>query len=133
MRIFSMFKKKTLILMIFNDFNNCMVLGPRFPGDMGPSCFRDVLKSCFMVWEPSRSVRMMFRSPGNPLINLFHLLFNSKCHFFKVNFLSNCLLNCLLHCLLNCLLNCLLYSCVPRNKPFNLVALSLSENTRSRI
>ena len=61
-----------------------------------------------MVWDLSRSVPMVFRSPGNTLINLFHLLFNSKCHFFKII----CLLNCLLYCLFYCLLYCLLYCCV---------------------
>ena len=44
-----------------------------------------------MVWDLSRSVPMVFRSPGNPLINLFHLLFNSKYHFSTVCFLLNCL------------------------------------------
>ena len=78
--------KKTLIFMIFNDFNNFMVLGPRFSGVMGPSIFRDFLEFCFMVWDLSRSVPKVFRTPGNPLINLFRLLFNSKCHFFKVSF-----------------------------------------------
>ncbi len=34
-----------------------------------------------MVWDLSRSVPMVFRSPGNTLINLFHFIFNSKCHF----------------------------------------------------
>ena len=29
-----------------------------------------------MVWDLSSSVPGVFRSPGNPLINLFHLLFN---------------------------------------------------------
>ena len=85
MRIFSMFKK-TLIFIIFNDFNNFLVLGPRPLGPMGPSIFLDFLNFCFMVWDLSRSVPRLFRSPGNPLINLFHVLFNSKCHFFKVIF-----------------------------------------------
>ena len=67
---------QTLIFMIFNDFNNFMVLGPRFPGVMGPSVVLHLLKMCFMVWDLSRSVLRVFRSPGNPLINLFHLLFN---------------------------------------------------------
>ena len=40
-----------------------------------------------MVWDLSRSVPMMFRTPGNPLIHLFHFIFNSKCHFWKVRFL----------------------------------------------
>ena len=32
--------EKNMIVMIFNDFNNFMVLGPRFLGFMGPSIFR---------------------------------------------------------------------------------------------
>ena len=85
MRSFSMLKK-TMTFMIFNDFNNFMVLGPRPLGPMGPSMFRDFLKMCFMVWDLSRSVRMVFRSPGNTLIKLFHFIFNSKCNFSKVSF-----------------------------------------------
>ena len=69
-------EKKTMIVMIFNDFNNFMVLGPRFPGVMGPSIFRVFLKICFMVWDLSRSVPEAFRTPGKPLINLFHSIFN---------------------------------------------------------
>ena len=62
--------------MIFNDFDNFMVLCPRFPGVMGPSIFRDFLKICFMVWDLSRSVPRVFRSPVNLLINLFHFIVN---------------------------------------------------------
>ncbi len=69
--------------MIFYDFNNFMVLGPRFPGVMGPSVFGAFLKNIFMVWDLSRSVPKVFRTPGNPLIKLFHFIFNSKCRFFK--------------------------------------------------
>ena len=47
--------------------------GPR--GPWAP-IFQVVLKMYFMVWDLSRSVRMVFRSPGNPLIKLFHLLFD---------------------------------------------------------
>ncbi len=64
--------------------NNFMVLGPRPLGPMGPFVFLHFLKICFMVWDLSRSVPMVFRSPGNPLIKLFHLSFNSKCHVLKV-------------------------------------------------
>ena len=39
-----------------------------------------------MVWDLSRSVPGVFRTPGNPLIKLFCFTFNSKCHFFKVSF-----------------------------------------------
>ena len=46
--------------------------------------FLKILKVCRMAQDLSKSVPMVFRSPGNPLIKLFHLLFNSKCHFFKV-------------------------------------------------
>ena len=56
--------------------------------------FRHFLKFCFMVWDLSRSVFRVFRSPGNPLINLFDFICNKKC---------------LLYCLVNCLLYCLLY------------------------
>ena len=66
-----------------------------------------------MVWDLSRSVPGVFRSPGKPLIKLFHLLLNLKCHFPKVSFLLNCLLYCLLYCLLNCLLYCLLDCLLP--------------------
>ena len=48
--------------------------------------FGDFLRIQFMVWDLSRSVPMVFRSPGNPLINLFHFIFNSNCHFSKVSF-----------------------------------------------
>ena len=34
----------------------------------------------------SKSVPMVFRSPGNPLIHLFRVILNSKCHFLKVSF-----------------------------------------------
>ena len=34
-----------------------------------------------MVWDLSRSVPTVFRSPGNPLIKLFHLKLNLKCNF----------------------------------------------------
>ena len=61
--------------MISNAFNDFMVLGPRFPGVMGPSIFRDFLKICFIVWDLSRSVSRVFRSPGDPLINLFDFIF----------------------------------------------------------
>ena len=57
---------------------------PRVSAYMHQIC--DLLKICFMVWDLSRSVPMVFRTPGNPLINLFHFICNSKCHFFKVSF-----------------------------------------------
>ena len=78
MRIFSMLKKKTRIFNICNAFKTFIVLGPRPLGPMGPFIFWHFLKMCFMVWDLSRSVRMVFRSPGNPLINLFHFIFFSK-------------------------------------------------------
>ena len=40
--------------------------GPRPLGPMGPSIFLIFFKFCFMVWDLSRSVPMVFRSPGNP-------------------------------------------------------------------
>ena len=69
-------QKKTMIFMIFNDLNNLMVLAPRPLGPMGPLFVRYLLEKYFMVCDQSRSVRMVFRSPGNPLIKLFHFLFN---------------------------------------------------------
>ena len=72
--------EKTRIFMIFNDFNNLdifLVLGPRPLGPMGPFDFWYFLKTYFMVWDLSRSVPRVFRSSGNPLINLFHLFVNS--------------------------------------------------------
>ena len=48
-----------------------------------------------MVWDLSRSVPGVFRSPGNPLINLFHLSFNSKYHFLK-----NVFIDFDIHCLI---------------------------------
>ena len=35
-----------------------------------------ILKVCRMVQDLSKSVPMVFRSPGNPLIQLFHFIFN---------------------------------------------------------
>ena len=72
MRIFSMLTKicDFMILMILVKF---WVLGPR---PMGPFIFLHFLKICFMVWDLSRSVRMVFRSPGNLLIKLCHFIFN---------------------------------------------------------
>ena len=46
----------------------------------------DFLKIYFMVRDLSRSVPRLFRSPGKPLIKLFHFIFNSKCNFSKVHF-----------------------------------------------
>ena len=39
-----------------------------------------------MVWDLSRSVPKVFRTPGNSFINLFHFIFNSKCHFLQMPF-----------------------------------------------
>ena len=55
-----------------------------------------------MVQDQSRSVPRVCRSPWNPLIKLFHFIFNSKCHFQKCICSYYCLFNCLLNCLLNC-------------------------------
>ena len=60
--------QKNLHFHDFNDLNSFMVLGLRFLGVMGPFIFCDFLKICFMAWDLSRSVPMVFRSPGNPLI-----------------------------------------------------------------
>ena len=60
-------------------------MGPWPLGPMGPHIFV-FLKICKMVWDLSRSVPMVFRRPGNPLIKLFHFIFNWKCDFVKVSF-----------------------------------------------
>ena len=60
-----------------------ILLGPRPLGPMGPSMFCDFSKIQFMVWDLSKSVPKVFRSPRNPLIHLFYLIFNQKCHFSK--------------------------------------------------
>ena len=63
--------------MIFNDFNNFMVLDPRFLGGHGTLIFLIFcLEICVLVRDLSRNVPGVFRSPGDPFINLFHLLFN---------------------------------------------------------
>ena len=59
-------------------------LGPRPLGPMGPFIFRVFSKMYFLVWDLSRSVPRVFRSPGNPLIKLSNFRYNSKCHFQKV-------------------------------------------------
>ena len=61
-----------------------------------------------MAQDLSKSVSMVFRSPGKPLIKLFHFFYLEMPFFSKSIFLYNCLLNCLLDCLLDCLLYCLL-------------------------
>ena len=48
--------------------------------------FLKILKVCRMAQDLSKSVPMVFRSPGKALIKLFHFIFNSKCHFLKVSF-----------------------------------------------
>ena len=74
--------------------------GPWSPlGPWAPPMFLIFLIFCKMVQDLSKSVPMVFRSPGTPLIKLFHFIFNSKCHFSEVHFLYNCLLHCLLYCL----------------------------------
>ena len=88
--------KKPPILRISLFFLGPGSLGPRpmVPlGPMGPPfsrfvdpIFRDFLTFCKMVRDLSRSVPMVFRSPGKVLIKLFHFIFNSKCHFLKVKF-----------------------------------------------
>ena len=75
--------EKTMNCMTFYDFNNFMVLGPRPLGTMGPSSCCDFFEIYFMVWDLSRSVPGVFRSPGNSVINLFHFIFNSTCSFNK--------------------------------------------------
>ena len=80
-----------------------ILLGPRPLGPMGPSMFCDFSKIQFMVWDLSKSVPKVFRSPRNPLIHLFYLIFNQNATFQNVIRLLNCLLYCLLYFLLNCL------------------------------
>ena len=82
MRSFSNCQEKWFSLFSI-DLNNFMVSGLRFLGVMGPFIFWDVLKICFMAWDLSRSVPRVFRSPGNPLIKLFHFSFLWKYHFLK--------------------------------------------------
>ena len=48
--------------------------------------FLKFLKVCRMTQDLSKSLPMVFRSPGKVLIKLFHFIFNSKCHFLKVSF-----------------------------------------------
>ena len=45
-----------------------------------------IFENYFMVWNLSRGVPKVFRTPGNPLIHLSHSIFNSKSHFSKVSF-----------------------------------------------
>ena len=59
--------------MICNDF---MVFGPKAHGAYGTIMFLTSFEKCFMVWDLSRSVPGAFRSPGNPLIKLFHFISN---------------------------------------------------------
>ena len=81
-----MLKKKT------HGFHVFWAQGPwgpgpwsKAPGAHGTPIFSDFWKIDFMVWDLSSSVGMVFRSPGIPLINLFHFILNSKCHFLKVS------------------------------------------------
>ena len=58
------------------------------PGAHGTPHFPDFLKDCKMVRDLSKTVRMMFRSTGKPLIHLFDFIFNSKCNVSKVCFFT---------------------------------------------
>ena len=49
--------------------------------------FSDFCKICKMVRDLSRSVPRVFRTPGNPLIKLFHFISNFKCNFCKCHLL----------------------------------------------
>ena len=80
-RVFSMFSETC----VFPDF---WAHGPWGPGPWskapvahGTLHFCDFLKICFMVWDLSRSVPRVFRSPGNPLINVFHFICISTYNF----------------------------------------------------
>ena len=67
--------------------------GPWSPlGPMGPPHSQICLKICKRVRDLSKSVPMVFRSPGKALIKLFHFIFNSECHFQKCVFSYNSLL-----------------------------------------
>ena len=57
-----------------------------------------ILKVCRMTQDLSKSVPMVFRSPGKVLLKLCYSIFNSKGHFLKSVFLYNCPLYCLLDC-----------------------------------
>ena len=65
-------------------FHYFWVQGPWGPGPWSKApgahgiCFCDFLKSCFMVWDLSRSVPKVFRSPGNTLIKLYKVTFILK-------------------------------------------------------
>ena len=78
------------MFMNFNDVNNFMVFGPKAHGAHGTLIFLEI---CFMVWDLSRSVPKVFRSPGNTSIHLllFTLKFNMS--LFKGHLLLYCLLN----------------------------------------
>ena len=87
--IFKVFSTFEIHWTTFQDF--CYILDPWVVKHM---CFWVWWRSIFwhfvevlpLTWDLSRSVRMVFRSPGNPLINLFHFIFNSRCHFLEVSF-----------------------------------------------
>ena len=66
----------------FYDFPHFWAHGPW--GPWGP-IFPIFSKICKMVRDLSRSVPRVFRTPGNPLINLVHFIFNANCHFLKVS------------------------------------------------
>ena len=73
-----------MIFMTSNDFSEVLSFGPKAHGAHGTLHFSSFFEKKIMVWDLSTSVPMMFRTPGNPLINLFDFVFNSKCHFSKV-------------------------------------------------
>ena len=78
--------KQNRIWMIYDGFDDFVVCGPKAPGAHGTLHFLIFFENYFMVWDLSRSVPEAFRTPGNPLINLFHFIFNSECHFSKSQF-----------------------------------------------
>ena len=81
----------------------CWAQGPWGPGPwsplgpMGSSFLRFVLTCCKMVRDLSKSVPMVFRSLGKPLIQLLRI-FNSKCNFCRMSFFKSHVFsyNCLL-------------------------------------
>ena len=64
--------------MTFKDFSEVLFFGPKAHGAHGALHVLNCFENLFMVWDLSRSVPGVFRTPGNPLINLIHVIFNSK-------------------------------------------------------
>ena len=72
-RVLSMFSRHWIFMICWPK-----ALGPwsKAPGAHGTLRFLWFFEKLFMVWDLSKSVPKVFRSPGNPLINLCHSTFN---------------------------------------------------------